>query len=90
MNSHMVSPDRDARRSSFPSIPEGLDLFQQLNYISRPVDARVLAKLLGVSPITLYKQAKRNLIPHFRVGGAIRFCTRTIARWLQGAQHTAA
>lgn len=82
------SPQRKPR--SLPSMPEGLDLTQRLNYISTPVDAHVLAELLGVSPITLYKRARKNLIPHIRLGGAIRFCTRSVARWLQGVNHVAA
>jgi len=67
-----------------PELPHGLTLHEQLNYISRPVTAQVLAELLGVSPITLYKLAQRGEIPHDRVGGTVRFCTRSVARWLRG------
>lgn len=46
---------------------EQLTLVQRLNRIERPVDAPTLAELLGVSAVTVYKLAKKNVIPNFRV-----------------------
>jgi excisionase family DNA binding protein len=62
---------------------EHLTLVQRLNRIERPVDAATRAALLGVSAVTVYKLAKKNVIPNFRVATAVRFDTRSVARWLQ-------
>jgi excisionase family DNA binding protein len=59
-------------------------VIQRLNAIERPLCAPQLAQLLGVSHVQIYKLAKKNIIPSFRVGYAVRFDTRAVARWLQG------
>ncbi len=59
-------------------------IVERLNAISRPVTAKVLADLLGVSNITIYKLAQKGAIPSFRIATAVRFDTRLIARWLAG------
>ena len=45
--------------------------------------ARRLSEILAISPILLYKMAKSGRIPSLRIGGCVRFCPRTIARWLR-------
>jgi hypothetical protein len=77
-------PRKPPRRKSqsIPVLPEGLTLKQQLLYISRPVTAQVLAELLGVSAITVYKRGRKNIIPCFRIGSSVRYDTRMVARWL--------
>jgi len=57
---------------------------ERLNAISKPVKAKVLADILGLSHITVYKMAAKNTIPNFRIGSNVRFDTRQIARWLLG------
>ncbi len=42
-----------------------------------------LAELLSVSEMTIYRHAKQNRIPSFRVGGAVRFDPQAIATWLR-------
>jgi len=59
-------------------------LVQQLNAISKPVTAKVLGDLLGVSKITIYKRAAQGALPSFRVGTAVRFDCRAVARHLFG------
>ncbi len=49
--------------------------------------AKQLAKLLAVSPKTLYSYVSRNLIPHYKVETNVRFRGKDIAEWLRG--HTA-
>jgi excisionase family DNA binding protein len=57
-------------------------LVQRLNQIERPVSAKALGELLGVSHITIYKLAAKGTIPSFRIATAVRFDTRAVARWL--------
>jgi excisionase family DNA binding protein len=72
---------------STQSIPIAFEktIIQQLNAISRPVKASVLAEMLGLSKITVYKMAAKGSIPSFRIGTAVRFDCRAVARWLAGA-----
>jgi excisionase family DNA binding protein len=38
--------------------------------------------MLGLSKITIYKLAAKGSIPSFRIGTAVRFDCRAVARWL--------
>jgi excisionase family DNA binding protein len=48
----------------------------------RAMTANELAEILAVSPITIYKQASKGIIPSFRVGTAVRFSPREVADWI--------
>lgn len=50
-----------------------------------------LAKLLGMSKVTILRRAKKGSIPSFRVGPMVRFDPQAISRWLmeQGVQSLA-
>lgn len=50
--------------------------------IGHAIDAVELAKLLGVSRLTILRRAKRGTIPCFRVGSLVRFDPANIAKWL--------
>lgn len=63
-----------------------LTVIERLNQIDRPVKAKRLAEILGISHITLYKLAKQGSIPSIRIATAVRFDCRAIARWLKAAQ----
>jgi len=41
--------------------------------IQKPITAKQVAELVGVSPQQIYMQVKLGKLPHFRVGNAIRF-----------------
>ena len=41
-----------------------------------------LAKLLGMSKVTILRRAKKGNIPSFRVGAMVRFDPQAISRWL--------
>ena len=43
-----------------------------------------VAKLLSLSPITVYRLAKKGEIPAMRVGRCWRFTTAAIEKWLAG------
>lgn len=48
----------------------------------KAMTANELAGILNVSPITIYKQAKKGTIPSFRIGSAVRFSPREVVNWL--------
>jgi len=49
----------------------------------KALTAYKLAELLSVSAISIFRLAKRGVIPAFRVGTSLRFCPAAIARWLR-------
>ena len=60
-----------------------LTLAQSIECIEGAMTADRLAKLLGVSKITIFKMAKAGRIPSFRVGTCVRFDPRKVADWLR-------
>ena len=46
------------------------------------VGAQVIADLLGVSDSLIYDLCRRNRIPHYRVGGRLKFRQSEIEAWL--------
>jgi excisionase family DNA binding protein len=48
----------------------------------RALTAKELAGILNVSPVTIFKQAKKGTIPSFRVGTCVRFEPKKTAEWL--------
>jgi len=70
------------------SAPEGqpLTLADRIEPFVPALNARQLATLLAVSPIMVYKVyklAKSNRLPAFRIGTCVRFDPRAIANWLR-------
>jgi len=47
------------------------------------VTAKELAKVLGISPKTVFKLARAGRIPSFRIGTAVRFEPRLVIDWLR-------
>jgi excisionase family DNA binding protein len=45
--------------------------------------AEKLATLLGVSKITIFKQAKAGRIPSFRIGTCVGFDPKAVSNWLR-------
>lgn len=41
--------------------------------IEKPLTAREISEIVGVSPQHIYMQVKLGKIPHFKIGNAIRF-----------------
>ena len=56
---------------------------EELETIAHALTAKNLAQLLQVSEVTIYKLAKANKLPSFRIGTAVRFDPRAVARWLR-------
>ena len=47
-------------------------------HINKPITAKQVSELVGVSPQQIYIQVKLGKLPHFRVGNAIRFPANVI------------
>lgn len=47
------------------------------------LSTEAVADLLGVSKKWIYDRAKDNVIPHYKVGGLLRFDTEEINQWLE-------
>ena len=60
-----------------------LDLADRIERLGHALNARQLASILAVSTIIVYKLAKANRIPSFRVGTCVRFDPRAVANWLR-------
>lgn len=71
-------------RKSLPPWSPGLTFTEQLMRLEGAIDAKALAVLLGVSEISVYRAAKRGLIPCFRIGTCVRFDPCSVARRLFG------
>jgi len=41
-----------------------------------------LAKMLKLDPQTIYRKVKKNEIPFIRIGGAVRFTSEGIDKWI--------
>jgi excisionase family DNA binding protein len=58
-------------------------LADTIEAVGHALTAQQLAAILGVSPKTIFKQAKAHRIPSFHVGTAVRFDPFSVARWLR-------
>jgi len=58
-------------------------LADQIERLGRALTAKELARILSVSTITIFKQAKAGRIPCFRIGTCVRFDPRAVANWLR-------
>ena len=62
---------------------EAMSLPDRIERLGRALTADELAKMLTVSRITIFKQAKAGRIPSFRIGTCVRFDPKTVAQWLR-------
>jgi excisionase family DNA binding protein len=60
-----------------------VSLADQIEQTGRALTADELARVLSVSRITIFKQAKAGRIPSFRIGTCVRFDPKTTADWLR-------
>lgn len=60
-----------------------LSLADRIERVDHALTAVQLAEILGVSKITVFKQAKAGRIPSFRVGTCVRFDRHAVAKWLR-------
>ena len=64
----------------------GRSIQERLREMTGGITAPVLAQMLGLSRITLYKKASTGAIPCIRIGSSVRFDPIVIARWLEDSQ----
>ncbi len=60
-----------------------VSLADRIEQMGRALTADELAKMLNVSRVTVFKQARAGRIPSFRIGTCVRFDPRTTAAWLR-------
>jgi excisionase family DNA binding protein len=90
---HISWRRNDVGRAKLEAILEGskpsalrsgpLTLAERIEQMEGALTANQMAKVLNVSEITIYKQAKAGRIPSFRVGACVRFDPKTVAKWLR-------
>ena len=79
----MMDAFQTSGTSPTSSSAEPSSLADRIERIGRALTADELAKMLRVSRITIFKQAKAGRIPSFRVGTCVRFCPKAAADWLR-------
>jgi len=60
-----------------------MSLPETIEEIDNAITVAELAILLHLSRTALYDMARRGAIPHFRIGGSLRFDPQAIAAWLR-------
>ena len=45
-----------------------------------------LSKYLGIKPKTLYSWVAKGILPHYRIGGLIRFKKKDIDQWVEACR----
>jgi excisionase family DNA binding protein len=71
------------RRAELALAGPPLSLADRLESFGHALTATQLATLLAVSKIVIYKLAKANRIPSFRIGTCVRFDPTVVANWLR-------
>jgi predicted DNA-binding transcriptional regulator AlpA len=59
------------------------DVFERLLQCSGLLTAKELARIVNLSPKTLYSYTEHDLIPHFRIETNVRFRGKDVADWLR-------
>jgi len=59
------------------------DVFDQLAQCERLLTAKELARILAISPKTIYSYVERNMIPYYKIEANVRFRAKDVAEWLR-------
>ncbi len=60
-----------------------IDLAAQIEGMQRALTSAELARLLACHKATVHRWAVTGVLPHFRIGSAVRFDCRAVARFLR-------
>ncbi len=79
--------ERQYDRAGFPAMRDdqrmGLFLPQHLRSLGQALTVAEVAELLKVSERHVYHLVQSGVMPHFKVGSAVRFDPDTLGDWLQ-------
>ncbi|MGA8504685.1 MAG: helix-turn-helix domain-containing protein [Candidatus Sulfotelmatobacter sp.] len=67
-----------------PTIPSGF--IAQLEQRNSALLAPEVARMLRLTPGTVYRLARQRAIPSFRVGGSLLFDPQRLAQWMRGTE----
>jgi excisionase family DNA binding protein len=56
--------------------------------LERLLTAREVAEVLGFAPATIVDWAERGELPHFKIGGRLRFRLSEVGAWLEERRAT--
>lgn len=59
-------------------------LIEKLEQSHRALLVREVAELFRVTPGTVYRLSRQNVIPSFRFGGSLRFDPCKLSAWMRG------
>lgn len=82
MNRELKFGERRAPKAERRGQPLGSA--DRIERFGHALNARQLATILAVSTIVVYKLAKKNRLPSFRIGTCVRFDPKAVAIWLRG------
>jgi excisionase family DNA binding protein len=60
-----------------------MDLAAQIEGMKRALTAAEIARLLACHKATVHRWAVTGILPHFRIGSAVRFDCRAVAKFLR-------
>jgi excisionase family DNA binding protein len=63
-----------------------LSLADSIEQFDHCLNAKELARILGVQVLTVYRQAASGELPSFRIASCIRFDPRKVAAWMRAQQ----
>ena len=75
--------ERRQKNADAHSIQEPISIRAKIASFNHALTTEEVAALFALHPDTVYKQARRGSIPHFRVGTAVRFDPKALAEWLE-------
>ena len=78
-----VGENSHSRWSSFRGLGQNLSLADQIAMTGHALTANELSKILAVSHVTIFEQAKAGRIPSSRIGTCVRFDPMIVANWLR-------
>ena len=84
MRTNALRAESSEECAELTTIADSCSLPQRIERIKRAMTAAEVAKLLCVSPVTVYRMASAGQLPNFKVGTAVRFDPRAVADWLRG------
>jgi excisionase family DNA binding protein len=61
-----------------------MTIAERLSRLEQGITARELARLLGVSPVSIYRAAARQALPSYKLGTSLRFDGSAVATALFG------